>query len=198
MKHLTDEQISELLDGFLVLSPKQQEHLQNCTECRRKFEEFQSISWLLQKLTLETVPERVTSRIAHQISSLGQNYSTKIVPSYRWSYGFVIPSVVIALLLIIGISYVYFDYRNSNIVVKEDTPSFPQKNIIAKNNNDTNQTSNKVEMETIMEDNLLDSISEEYLRSEPFEEELHSITIAELLLSLAEETEEYNINDISL
>jgi len=196
MKHLTDDQISELLDGLIVLTKRQQEHLHFCPECKKKLKEWQSISNSLQNLPLQTAPDKISAKISHEINFLKQQPQKMYFPLLYWNYrSFALPMTTVCFL-ILGFSIFYYTYKNRNVT---DTTSIqPPSTVsaIASNNNYVNTSS--VLEEISIEENILNDIGEEYLQSEPFEEELHEITISELLLSLAEETEEYNISDISL
>ncbi len=196
MKHLTDEQISELLDGLIVLTPRQQEHLHHCPECKKKLEEWQNISHLLQKLPLQSAPDKITAKISHEINSLKQQPQKVYFPSFNWNLKSPIFAMTIILFFICGISILYYIYEDKNTTDTTNIQSTSTVSPIATNNNYSNNVS--IVEEVPIEENILNRIGEQYIQSEPFEEELHEITISELLLSLAEETEEYNISDVSL
>ncbi|GEM_PF-1243463 len=198
MKHLTDEQISELLDGFLLLNQTQNEHLQNCSDCRKRLEEWRNISYYVQNLPLQSAPDAITSKIAYQINAV-KNTSYKVrTPSLQWNYKLLATSLAFLFLLIIGISFIYYNYENQNLTNTNTSQSISTIGPVARNDNNYNQNNSITAIEPFSEENILSSISEQYIYSEPFEEDLHEITISELLLSLAEETEEYDISDISL
>lgn len=197
MKHLTDEQISELLDGLIVLTQKQREHLYHCSECKKKLEEWQRISHSLQSLPLQSAPDRITVKISHKINSSKQQPLKVYLPSYNWNYKSLVFAMTTLLFLIFGISIFYYTYENRNITVTTNSQSTATIGPIASNNHEYTNTSSVTE-EVPIEDNILSDIGEQYIQSESFEEELHEITISELLLSLAEEIEEYNISDVSL
>ncbi|HOQ31170.1 MAG TPA: hypothetical protein PLA12_01520 [Candidatus Hydrogenedens sp.] len=197
MTHLTDEQISELLDGFCVLNQKQQEHLQHCPECKKKLEEWQSISICVQNLPVQSVPDELTSRINYKINSIQKDFRRSYFPSIQWNYKFLASSIAVILLIIFGITVIYNNYDSEKTLDKGNSQPVSDIGPIASNNNGTVDNPSITE-QISMEDNILNSISEQYINLEPFEEELHDITISELLLSLAEETEEYNISDVSL
>ncbi len=197
MTHLTDEQISELLDGFRVLNQKQQEHLQHCPECMKKLNEWQSISQYVQNLPIQPAPDELTSRINYKINSIRKVYRKRVFPSIQWNYTFLISSVTVILLIIFGITIVYYNYDSKTVLDNGNSQPVSVVGPIASNNNESMDDLAIMEKVPI-EENILNSISEQYINSEPFEEELHDITISELLLSLAEETEEYNISDVSL
>ncbi|MGC8845354.1 MAG: anti-sigma factor family protein [Candidatus Hydrogenedens sp.] len=198
MTHLTDEQISELLDGFRVLNQKQQEHLQSCPECMEKLKEWRSISQCVQNLPLPQVSDEFTSRINYKINSIREDTPKRVFPSIQWKYTFLISSIMAILLIVFGSLIInYNNYENTNILNHGNVQPASAVGPIASNNG-TSTNNLAITEEIPGEENILNSISEQYINSEPFDEELHNITISELLLSLAEETEEYNISDVSL
>lgn len=196
MKHLTDEQISELLDGLIVLTQRQQEHLHYCPECKKKLEEWQSMSNFLQNLPLQSAPDKIKAKISHEINFLKQQPQKVYFPFFNWNYKSLIFAMTTLLSLILGISILYYTYENKNVTDTTNIQSTSPVGPIATNNTFINNSS--IVEEALIEENILNGIGEQYILPEPFEEELHEITISELLLSLVEEIEEYNISDVYL
>lgn len=197
MTHLTDEQISDLLDGFRILDQKQQEHLQHCPECMKRLNEWQIVSQYVRNLPVQSASDELTSRINCKINSIQKDFKKRVFPHIQWNYIFLVSSVAVILLIVFGISIVYYNYDNKDILNNGSSQSISPVGPIASNNNESVDNPDVTE-KIFDEDSILNSISEQYINLEPFEEELHSITISELLLSLAEEIEEYNISDVSL
>ncbi len=191
MRHLTDEQISELLDGFITLSDKQQKHLKSCPECTKKLEEWHHISQYVQCLPLASLSEEASLKISREIKQVEDNpYQPILAPFKKWNYKLITASAMCLLLVLVGIPWVYNYYyqteETTNTAVSTQTTT--ETNQIASNNANTVIQ----EEETLTDRDIFMNLSEEYTDMEPVKEELYSITISDLMLSLAEETDMFN------
>ncbi len=190
MKHLTDEQISELLDGFITLNDKQREHLKSCSECTKKLEEWHKITQCVQSLPLTSLSEEVFLKISHEIKLAEDNPSQPtFTPFKKWNYKLITASVMCLLLVMLGIPLLYNYYYPTDEITDTNIPqTVVEANQIASNNiNISNQ-----EEEILTDRDIFMNLSEEYANTEPIKEELYSITISDLMLSLAEESDMFD------
>jgi len=196
MKHLTDEQISELIDGFIVLNSEQESHLKNCSECNQKLKEWQNISQCIKKLPRETVSVELSNQIVRRLSEVGHEPQRMVpLPLFYPRYKLLIFMGVFMFLLVFSVSFVFYHIYTTNPLnnqTKSISSVLPQ---IA--SNDDRSISGPSE-EILLEEEAMNNINGYYLQIEPLDEELHDITVSELIMYLIEDTDEYTFSELSL
>ncbi|HOV34262.1 MAG TPA: hypothetical protein PLX23_12965, partial [Candidatus Hydrogenedens sp.] len=110
-------------------------------------------------------------------------------PFKKWNYKLITVSVMCLLLVVVGIPFIYNYYsQTSKITNTNISQTTAETNQIASNNIDISNQ----EEEILTDKDIFMKMSEEYINTEPAKEELYSITISDLVLSLAEETDMFN------
>ncbi|HOK08557.1 MAG TPA: hypothetical protein PLT82_01445 [Candidatus Hydrogenedens sp.] len=193
MRHFTDEEISELIDGLIVLNDNQREHLHQCGECSEKLAEYRKISTTLQDLPIVPISDEVSKKISQEVKTLTKFSQTNFIPVLTLNYKPILLYTVTISLFIIG---VIIGYQYNTIFNKTDVLKTDKVTQVADNSELSSPQIEMIKAEEIPinEEDVLTSLSDEYIQTEYVGEELHSVTISDLVLSLADATGEFDIS----
>lgn len=192
-KHLTDLEISELLDGFYTLTPKQKEHIEHCSLCRQRIDEWRNLSLAIQQLPniepRNAINENILIRIKDVNIQSQQYQPTSISPV---KIALALASIIVTVISLFLIPSYFRNEQNSNLVT---SLHYPNDNIQVRQSitytseydSDSNQTDT---------DLALFLLTEEVARYQPMDEDFHNLELSDLILSLADESNFYDYSTL--
>lgn len=188
-KHLTDLEISELLDGFYTLTPKQKEHIEHCSLCRQRLDEWRNLSLAIQQLPNIEPRNAINENILIRIKDINiQEQQYQLTTTSRFKIALALTSIIVLVISLFLIPSYFRNEQKSNLVT---SLQYPNDNMQGRQ---SITSSSEYDSDSYQNDNdlALFLLTEEIASSQPLDEDYHNLGLSDLILSLADESNLYD------